>query len=542
MSVSSKISRKGISPLDVDLGKSVLNIKRRVLFTVDQPLPVSSGAISANAITASSTSPSPSPTNSFPGPSLPIAKNTSLRFPSSSSPSKASPPLVEILFNPHNNKLCSSFSADVSELDAQCSHSTDGEDPFEFLVHKVTEGLRYYAPELCDEGENGTYFLRDKFGKRIAVFKSADEEGVSSPKRKNTLPNPEDDEYFKQFHLEIAGENDQSSSDPPSNMEQLITDCVKNEVASYLLDLQAHGFYSVPQTGLVAIHPLLQAPGKKNNDGNYFTSSKVGSLQTFIESDGTASDVGPVLFSVREVHKIGILDIQILNLDRHLGNILIKKSQSSPAPLPRLSLGDSPFRNKALSGVPLPSGQGPSTSGTSLPNSWPRHKPSYGEYALTPIDHGYSLPSSFASVRDLWFEWITFPQAKRPFDEETRQFIQSIDIVDNARLLQQLGISEESIRIMEITTTLLKKCAAANWTLYDIAMLIVNCSIREGEEPSALEDLFAEAEEDYEAMLSSSDFASNDTALFLSLVAQKVDDLIEQHQQMLLKQQQFERK
>jgi len=406
------------------------------------------------------------------------------------------------------------------------------------------EGLRYYAPELCDEGENGTYFLRDKYGKRIAVFKSADEEGLSSPKRKNTLPNPEDDEYFKQFHLEIAGENDQSSSEGSGNMEQMITDCVKNEVAAYLLSLQGQSFYSVPQTGLVAIHPLpgMHSKKKKNNDGDYFTSTKVGSLQAFVDSDGTASDVGPVLFSVKEVHKIGILDIQILNLDRHLGNILIKKSQSSPSPLPRLSFGDSPFRNKALSGVPMPSGQGPSNSGTSLPSSWPRNKPNLGEFFLTPIDHGYSLPSSFSAVQDLWFEWITFPQAKRPFDEETRQFIQSIDLEQNARILRELGISEESIRIMMITTTLLKKCAAANWTLYDIAMLIVNCSLHESEEPSALEDLFVEAEEDYETTVTSGNLLTPDDSLFLSVVSQKVDDLIEQHQQMLLKQQQFERK
>jgi hypothetical protein len=332
----------------------------------------------------------------------------------------------------------------------------------------------------------------------------------------------------------------------------MITDCVKNEVAAYLLDLQGQGFYSVPQTGLVAIHPLPRTSGKKNNDGDYFTCTKVGSLQTFVESDGTASDVGPVLFSVKEVHKIGILDIQILNLDRHLGNILIKKAQSSPSPLPRLSLGDSPFRNKALSGVPLPSGQGPSNMGTSLPSSWPRHKAGHGEFFLTPIDHGYSLPASFASVKDLWFEWITFPQAKRPFDEETRQFIQSIDIEDNARLLRQLGISEEAVRIMQISTYLLKKCAAAGWILYDIAMLIVNCSLHEGEEPSALEDLFAEAEEDYENLLSYGDIpsfspsaspsASTQSSLFLSVVSQKVDDLIEQHRQMLEKQQQFERK
>ncbi len=81
-------------------------------------------------------------------------------------------------------------------------------------------------------------------------------------------------------------------------MGQMITDCVKNEVAPYVLNLQAGGFYSVPQTGLVAIHPVDSGnQSKKNNkSGNgsrYFTTTKVGSLQEFVESDGTASDVGP---------------------------------------------------------------------------------------------------------------------------------------------------------------------------------------------------------------------------------------------------------
>lgn len=35
--------------------------------------------------------------------------------------------------------------------------------------------------------------------------------------------------------------------------------------------------------------------------------------------------MGSQLFEVDDVHKIGILDIRLLNLDRHLGNILVHK-------------------------------------------------------------------------------------------------------------------------------------------------------------------------------------------------------------------------
>jgi hypothetical protein len=549
MSLSSKISRRGIAPIDIELSRAVFNIKRRVLFTVDQHVPSSSGANSANATNAS-TSPSTSPSKDLVMPVPGKKASSTTTGHSAPRPSKPSPASVEVLFNPYRNLAINS------------PHSTETDDPFTTLIEKIKEGLVDYAPELCDEGENGTYFLRDKDGKRIAVFKSADEEGISSPKRKtNTADNDsEDDEYFKQFHLEIAGENDQQGSDASSNMEQMITACVRNEVAAYALDLQAGHFYSVAQTGIVAIHPSPHSRSKKRNDGcEYFASTKVGSLQAFVDSDGTASDVGPVLFPVKEVHKIGILDLQIFNLDRHLGNILIKKNvpaaPASGSNGARLSFGDSPFRSKALSGVHgFASGQGPaaptstqtapSNPGTSLPSSWPRSKQLPGEFTLTPIDHGYSLPHTLADVRDLWFEWITFPQAKRPFDDDTKQFIESIDVDANARLLRQVGISAESLKIMKMTTTLLKKCARANWTLYDIAMLIVNSSIQDDDEPSALEDLMAEVEEDYQAMIeqAASSSSLDDNGLYLSVVSVKIDDLIEQHQQMLLKQQQFERK
>jgi len=246
MSYSSKVSRRGIAPIDIDLSRAIFNIKRRVLFNVDEH--TSSGATLANAIAASTSgSPSTSPNHSINYPvnnstrplmTTPIStKNDGTHnTPITSSPSKASPSPIEILFNPYTTTRRSEQSTTANAIEIH-TESTASDDPFTQLVNRTTEGLRYHPPELCDEGENGTYFLRDKNGKRIAVFKCADEEGVSSPKRKINPPslysNPEDDEYFKQFHLEIAGESDLQASDA-SNMDQMITDCVKNEVAPYI--------------------------------------------------------------------------------------------------------------------------------------------------------------------------------------------------------------------------------------------------------------------------------------------------------------------
>ena len=51
---------------------------------------------------------------------------------------------------------------------------------------------------------------------------------------------------------------------------------------------------------------------------------KFGSLQFYFESEGTIENFSPDKFHKDEVHKIAILDLRILNIDRNEGNILVK--------------------------------------------------------------------------------------------------------------------------------------------------------------------------------------------------------------------------
>ena len=51
---------------------------------------------------------------------------------------------------------------------------------------------------------------------------------------------------------------------------------------------------------------------------------KFGSLQAFCTSEGGIENFSPDLFHKNEVHKIAILDLRILNIDRNEGNILVK--------------------------------------------------------------------------------------------------------------------------------------------------------------------------------------------------------------------------
>jgi len=137
-------------------------------------------------------------------------------------------------------------------------------------------------------------------------------------------------------------------------------------------------------------------------------------------NDGASWDIGPSIFPVKEVHKIGILDLHIFNTDRHGGNILLCENDD-------------------------------------------------GMYSLTPIDHGYSLPTSLDRA---WFDWLTWPQSRVPFDDETKRYIDSIDPDEDAKMLKTfLPIPNESILIMKISTLLLKKGVHNNLTLSQIGTI-----------------------------------------------------------------------
>jgi len=276
------------------------------------------------------------------------------------------------------------------------------------LLKQVEEGLKYYEPELCEEGVNGTYFLRDTQGSIIAVFKPNDEEGDSqnNPKRSE-----ESGDFLNKGIPQGEG--------------------AIREVAAYILD-NVH-FSGVPQTIMVA----LQHPTFHDEEGIPIT--KIGSLQEFIENEGSCEDFGSGKFPIQEVHKIGILDMRILNNDRHGGNILMKRTQD-------------------------------------------------GNLELVPIDHGFSLSSTLDRA---WFEWLHWPQAKEPFDDKTKQFIERIDIEADAFKLQELGIQEEAIRTMIITTTLLKKGAALGLNLFQLGSMVCR---EELDQPSLLEKIVQESD------------------------------------------------
>ncbi|TMW56673.1 hypothetical protein Poli38472_006683 [Pythium oligandrum] len=201
------------------------------------------------------------------------------------------------------------------------------------------------------------------------------------------------------------------------------------ERAVYLLDEAYNNFSGVPVTSVVSL-PLQ-------------SEVKEGSVQAFVESDSSAEDMGSLKFSVPEVHKIGILDVRVFNTDRHAGNILLRKR----------SIHDQ-------------------------------------TYAMTPIDHGFCLPS-YKHLDSATFDWLNWAQAQYPFTSEELDHIASLDVAHDAAILRSLGIEEECITTMRICTTVLKIGADAGFSLFDIGTLLQ----RDGDfsQPSTLETLVTTA-------------------------------------------------
>jgi hypothetical protein len=155
---------------------------------------------------------------------------------------------------------------------------------------------------------------------------------------------------------------------------------------------------------------------------------------------------------VRDVQRIGILDLRLFNTDRHAGNMLVRRPRSSPSAA-------------RLDGAALLDMQ---------------------QYELVPIDHGFALPEA---LEPPYFEWQHWPQAMLPFGREELDYIAALDAKADVEMLRQEvpSLRVESLRVLEVCTSLLQACAAAGLTLAEIAGVATRPLIGMEEEPSELE-------------------------------------------------------
>ncbi|CAJ1974394.1 unnamed protein product [Sphenostylis stenocarpa] len=301
------------------------------------------------------------------------------------------------------------------------------------LIKITSEGLeKGCKPIQSSEGSGGAYLMQDSSGsKYISVFKPIDEEpmAINNPRG---LPISEDGEGLKKGTRVGQG--------------------ALREVAAYILDHprkgprsyhnnEEPGFAGVPPTVMVkCLHKgFHNVEGYQNVSGNV----KIGSLQMFMRNIGSCEDMGPSAFPVEEVHKISVLDIRLVNADRHAGNILIAKDGED------------------------------------------------GSTILIPIDHGYCLPESY---EDCTFDWLYWPQAKEPYSTDTIDYIKSLDAEEDIKLLKFHGwdLPPMCAQILRISTMLLKKGAERGLTPFAIGSIMCRETLKK---KSVIEQIVQEAEE-----------------------------------------------
>jgi len=289
------------------------------------------------------------------------------------------------------------------------------------LINAVNEGLKAeQRPERVSCGVNGTYFMKDKTGDNIAIFKPADEEfcGVDASEGDSAAA------LSEEFGL-LPGET------------------VYREAAAYRV---AHehpdgSFQNVPPTCLVNITSPRSTFAVLSEGEQDLPVTKFGSLQAFVDADGDSEEFGSRLFLTDDVHRIGVLDLQILNCDRNSQNLLVKRLES-------------------------------------------------GDLSLIPIDHGFSMPAGL-SLGAGRFEWLNYPAAKKPFSQRLLDYIAAISPERILTILRdEFNIRDECLTALWISNTFLQLGAAAGLCLHDIGDAVCR---RDIEKPSDLELVLASA-------------------------------------------------
>lgn len=190
----------------------------------------------------------------------------------------------------------------------------------------------------------------------------------------------------------------------------------KKEVAAYRLD-HDH-FAKVPPTIIATFsHPYFKGDPKQ----------RLGSCQWYVKDSETALHVDRkkiAKVSEASVHRIAILDIRLMNPDRHTSNMLY------------------------LNGAE--------------------------KSELIPIDHGAVLPESLFGT---CFAWLHWDQVQTPFTNEELDYIHDLDPLRDAHIItDELRIPAASAENLVGATLLLKEAALRGMSAGDIGHLIARGS------------------------------------------------------------------
>jgi hypothetical protein len=93
-------------------------------------------------------------------------------------------------------------------------------------------------------------------------------------------------------------------------------------------------------------------------------------------------------------------------------------------------------------------------------------------YKLIPIDHALSFPSCL-EIGDFDICWMTWKQAKEPFTKKEKEYIESINIIEDMKKLNSyIYLRPECWKYFRISNTVLKVCTRYNLTPFEIGSLL----------------------------------------------------------------------
>jgi len=271
------------------------------------------------------------------------------------------------------------------------------------------------VPRLAADGTGGTYFMPHPNGRGyppLACFKPKDEEPCA-PNNPRGFQGKENSDGFRPGIYSAQG--------------------AFREVCAFLLDHS--NFAGVPDTALVhGRHESYSNPGGK-------IMWKIGSFQEFMDAKETAGNYHSREYSTEDVHRIGIFDLRVVNMDRNDGNILVMPRKTS----------------KSLS-----------------------------KYQLIPIDHGLILPDRLEIIEED-IVWMSWPQAKEPFSLTCIEYVQNLRYEKEAKdAAKYLGINRDPLRLMKCSAILLQIGLSYGLTLFDIGTIMYRQDL---DTPSVLQDI-----------------------------------------------------
>jgi len=101
-------------------------------------------------------------------------------------------------------------------------------------------------------------------------------------------------------------------------------------------------------------------------------------------------------------------------------------------------------------------------------------------------------------LETVYFEWLHWPQASVPFSESELEYIEGLDYKSDVALLNRElpMLRVQSLRLLEVSTTLLKRCALCGLSLAEIGQVMSRPLAGFDDEPSELERLCILAKEE----------------------------------------------